>query len=285
MSADKKPRVALVQFPGSNCEWETRRAAEAAGIDCEVFRWNIDPEALAEYDGYIVGGGFSYQDRVRSGVVATKEPVVARMMQEIVDAGKPTMGICNGAQVLVEAGLIPGLHTGEVEMALAPNRPDPQNRITGFCCRWVFLKLACPPDRCMMTRGMEPGEVIPIPIAHGEGRFTTRTSEVIEGLRANEQIVFQYCDADGTVVDRPDVNPNGAIDNIAGICSPRGNVLAMMPHPERASFLGQVPTDLGGPWSQKRREAHGSIDELESPGPGRVIFDSMREALLAPQPA
>ncbi|MFW6156436.1 MAG: phosphoribosylformylglycinamidine synthase I [Armatimonadota bacterium] len=282
---DSTPRVALVQFPGSNCEWETKRAAEAAGIDCDVFRWNLDPEALSGYDGYMVGGGFSYQDRVRSGVVATKEPVVARMMHEVVESGKPTLGICNGAQVLVEAGLIPGLHTGEVEMALAPNRPDPEHRIAGFCCRWVFVKLACDPGRCEMTTGMQPGEVIPIPIAHGEGRFTTREREVVRGLREKEQIVFQYCDADGNVVDRPEVNPNGAIDNIAGICNPAGNVLAMMPHPERASFLGQVPTDLGGPWSQKRRDAWGDARALDEPGPGRVIFDSMREALLAPQPA
>jgi phosphoribosylformylglycinamidine synthase len=97
--------------------------------------------------------------------------------------------------------------------------------------------------------------------------------------------VFQYCDAEGNVVDRPDVNPNGAVDNIAGICSPEGHVLAMMPHPERASFLGQVPTDLGGPWSRRRREAYGDVTEMEEPGPGRAIFDSMREALVAPQPA
>lgn len=277
--------MALVQFPGSNCEWETKRAAEAAGIDCDVFRWNLDPEALPAYDGYIVGGGFSYQDRVRSGVVATKEPVVARMIREVVEARKPTLGICNGAQVLVEAGLIPGVHAGDVEMALAPNRPDPEHRIAGFCCRWVFLKLACAPERCAMTAGMAPGEVIPIPIAHGEGRFTTRTPGLVDGLRDNDQIVFQYCDAKGEVADRLDINPNGAVANIAGICSPDGKVLAMMPHPERASFLRQVPTDLGGPWARRRRAAWGDAEELEAPGPGRVIFESMREALLAGQPA
>ncbi len=279
------PRVALVQFPGSNCEWETRRAAEAAGISCDVFRWNLDPEALGAYQGYIVGGGFSYQDRVRSGVVATKEPIVARMMAEVLDGGKPALGICNGAQVLVEAGLIPGAHAGDVEMALAPNRPDPERRIAGFCCRWVFLKLACAPERCAMTARMQPGEVIPIPIAHGEGRFTTRIPGLVDRLRDEDQIVFQYCDADGNVEDRPEINPNGAVANIAGICSPDGHVMAMMPHPERASFLGQVPTDLGGPWSRRRRAAWGDAEALQAPGPGRVIFDSMREALLARQPA
>lgn len=284
MTGSAAPRVALVQFPGSNCEWETKRAAEAAGIRCDIFRWNLDPEALSAYQGYIVGGGFSYQDRVRSGVIATKEPIVARMMREILDAGKPALGVCNGAQVLVEAGLIPGVHAGEVEMALAPNRSDPARRIAGFCCRWVYVRLACAPERCALTMRMSPGEVIPIPIAHGEGRFTTRDPELVDRLRAQDQIVFQYCDADGKVEDRPEINPNGAIANIAGLCSPNGRVLAMMPHPERASFLRQVPADLGGPWARRRREAWGDAQALDGPGPGRVIFDSMREALLAAQP-
>lgn len=284
MTETTRPRVALVQFPGSNCEWETQRAAEAAGIACDVFRWNLDPEALAAYDGYIIGGGFSYQDRVRSGVVATKEPIVARMVTEVLEHGKPVLGICNGAQVLVEAGLIPGLRPRHVEMALAPNRPDPAHRIAAFCCRWVYIKLVCAPERCRMTVGMQPGEVIPIPIAHGEGRFTTREEGLIERLQANDQIVFQYCDAEGNVEDRPEINPNGAVANIAGICSPDGNVLGMMPHPERASFLRQVPTDLGDRWAQRRREAWGDAEALEAPGPGRVIFDSMRLSLLAAQP-
>ena len=127
--ADDKPRVALIQFPGSNCEWETKRAAEAAGLECDVFRWNRDPDLLPGYDGYIIGGGFSYQDRVRSGVIATKEPIVRRLFDEVQERGKPVIGICNGAQVLVEAGLVPGFHPGTVEMALAPNRHDPERRI------------------------------------------------------------------------------------------------------------------------------------------------------------
>jgi phosphoribosylformylglycinamidine synthase I len=285
MSETARPRVALIQFPGSNCEWETKAAAEAAGIACDIFRWNRDPELLADYDGYIIGGGFSYQDRVRAGVIATKEPIVARMMAEVGEKGKPALGICNGAQVLVEAGLIPGIRRGEVEMALAPNRHDPQHRIAGFCCRWVFLRQAADPARCLFTSGMRPGQVFPIPIAHGEGRFTTSDPGLVEGLRANDQIVFQYCDAAGDVVDTPDVNPNGAVANIAGLCNPEGTVLAMMPHPERASFLRQVPTDLGDEWARRRGAAYGSREALAAPGPGRAIFESLRSALLAAQPA
>ena len=87
--SEARPRVALIQFPGSNCEWETKRAAEIAGMDCDVFRWNRDADLLADYDGYIIGGGFSYQDRVRSGVIATKEPIVRRLVDEVTAKGKP----------------------------------------------------------------------------------------------------------------------------------------------------------------------------------------------------
>lgn len=276
----RQPRVALIQFPGSNCEAETKRAAEAAGMVCDLFRWNRDPALLREYDGYIIGGGFSYQDRVRAGVIATKEPIVEAMFTEVVEHGKPVLGICNGAQVLVEAGLVPGLHPGEVEMALAPNRPYPQGRVSSFCCRWVFVKHVAPAGKCWMTRNIAPGEVIPIPIAHGEGRFTTTLPGLLETLQRNGQIVFQYCTPDGAVVDTPEVNPNGAMANIAGLCNPEGNVLAMMPHPERCSFLRQVPSELPHEASQRKLEAYGDPIAGMSPGPGLAVFTSMRDALL-----
>ncbi len=281
--APDRPRVALVQFPGSNCEWETQRSAEAAGLVCDIFRWNRDPALLADYDGYIIGGGFSYQDRVRSGAIAAKEPIVKRVCDEVGERGKPCLGICNGAQVLVEAGLIPGVSRGEVEMALAPNRHDPAGRIAGFCCRWVYLKHTS--ARCALTSQMPPNQVWPVPIAHGEGRFTTRITGLLDRLRANDQIVFRYCDEAGDVAADPAVNPNGALDNIAGLCNPEGNVLAMMPHPERASFLRQVPGELGGAWARARAQAWGSPARLLAPGPGLAVFASMCEYLTAAQPA
>jgi phosphoribosylformylglycinamidine synthase len=275
-----RPRVALIQFPGSNCEWETQRAAEAAGLECDVFRWNREAALLAEYDGYIVGGGFSYQDRVRSGVIATKEPIVRRMFDEVTERGKPCLGICNGAQVLVEAGLIPGFRPGTVEMALAPNRHDPQRRIAGFCCRWVWLKVSQAPGRCLFTEEFAEGEVFPIPIAHGEGRFTTSDPEVAARLVDSGQVVLQYSGPDGEVDDDPRANPNGALLNAAGICSPEGNAMGMMPHPERASFLRQVPFEIGGPWSEKRLAAQGDGEALLSPGPGLAIFRGLLNALV-----
>jgi len=278
--SEGRPRVALVQFPGSNCEWETKRAAERAGLICDVFRWNREAELLAEYDGYIIGGGFSYQDRIRSGVIATKEPIVRRLFDELTERGKPCLGICNGAQVLVEAGLVPGLKPGSVEMALAPNRHDPEHRIAGFCCRWVYLKVAQSPERCLFTSEFGEGEVFPIPIAHGEGRFTTADPEVAEKLVTGRQVVLQYCDRDGEVSDDPAVNPNGALLNAAGICNPEGTVLAIMPHPERASFLRQVPFEIGGPWSDKRLAAEGNAAAMAEAGPGLRVFRGMVKALV-----
>ncbi|NSW55013.1 MAG: phosphoribosylformylglycinamidine synthase I [Armatimonadetes bacterium] len=274
-----RPRVALIQFPGSNCEWETVRAAEAGGLACDVFRWNRDAALLAEYDGYIIGGGFSYQDRVRSGAIAAKEPIVNRVFLEVMDKGKPCLGICNGAQVLVEAGMIPGITPGDVEMALAPNFHDPSGRIAGFCCRWVYLRHSS--GTCKLTSRMPRGQVWPVPIAHGEGRFTTRIEGLLEKLRENDQIVFQYCDAEGALDESRAVNPNGALANIAGLCNPEGNVLALMPHPERASFLRQVPGELGGEWAAAKNRAWGNAAAAEAPGPGLAVFESMRDLLAA----
>lgn len=273
------PRIALIQFPGSNCEWETKRAAEAAGMSCDVFRWNRDPELLAQFDGYIIGGGFSYQDRVRSGAIAAKEPIVKRVFSEVTQRGKPCIGICNGAQVLVEAGLIPGIEPGRVEMALAPNRHDPAGRIAGFCCRWVYLKHRS--GRCGLTSRMAPGLVWPVPIAHGEGRFTTSIDGLLDKLIDNDQIVFTYCDEDGNEDPGPLVNPNGALANIAGLCNPQGNVLALMPHPERTSFLRQVPGELGGRWAEAKAAAWGDAAAMSSPGPGLAVFQSMKDLLLS----
>ncbi|MFQ6131267.1 MAG: phosphoribosylformylglycinamidine synthase I [Armatimonadota bacterium] len=281
MAEGNGPRVALIQFPGSNCEQETKRAAEAAGIQVDMFRWNRSAERLRQYQGYLVGGGFSYQDRVRAGAVATKEPIVRTLFEEAM-AGKPVLGICNGAQVLVEAGLVPGLEPGKVEMALAPNRVDPTRRISHFCCKWTFLKLTCDAERTHFTTEMEAGHVWPVPIAHGEGRFTTRDEGLLEKLVANDQIVFRYSTPEGEIVDDPVVNPNGAMDNIAGICNPQGNVLALMPHPERCSWLRQIPYEIGGEWASRRDAARSDVEALGQPGPGRAVFAAMKKGLLVP---
>ncbi len=187
--------IAVIQYPGSNCEHETARAVVAAGAKAEVFRWNKDASELVRFDGYILPGGFSYQDRVRAGAIAAKKSIMKTIMEEAAK-GKSVLGICNGAQVLVETGLIPGLERGELEMALAPNIMEERS---GFYCDWTYLKLACPPERCVFTSLLSAGQVLPVPVAHAEGRFVTTRKKLIDRLWDKEQVVFQYCDGDGCV--------------------------------------------------------------------------------------
>lgn len=273
-------RVAVLQFPGSNCEEETARAVQAAGMEAEIFRWNRPPWELRRFDAYILGGGFAYQDRVRAGAIAAKEPILEEVVRAAQE-GKPVLGICNGAQILVEAGLVPGLEVEAVEMALAPNRMVREGQVVrrDYYCVWTHVRLEPPPERCLFTLALPAGAVFPLPIAHGEGRFVTKSPKVLEELRARQQIVLRYCTLEGEVVPDFPVNPNGAQENMAGLCNPQGNVFALMPHPERASWLRQVPLDWEGLYGERRRAAVGNRSLLEGPGPGRGIFESLRLAL------
>lgn len=280
--SDSRPAVAVVQFPGSNCEHETARALEAAGCAAEVFRWNRDPAELDRFAAIVIGGGFSYQDRVRAGVVAAHEPICARLF-DLGVAGKPILGICNGAQVLVETGLVPGLEPGAIEVALAPNKMMQGGHVVrrDYYCIWTHLKLAVSPERCVFATAFEPQAVIAMPIAHGEGRFTSRREGLFDELQAAGQIVWQYCTPTGEIgLDFP-INPNGSTCAAAGICNREGNVLALMPHPERASWLRQVPQDLPGADGARRRAAAGDREALEAAGPGRGLFASLAAWLRA----
>lgn len=280
MAEEPRPRVAVVQFPGSNCEAETARALEAAGCRAEIFRWNRAARELDGYQAIVIGGGFSYQDRVRAGAIAAHEPILERVSGLAAD-GRPVLGICNGAQVLVEAGLVPGLEPGAVQMALAPNRMTRDGVVVrrDYYAIWVHLRLSTAPARCVFTRAFAPEAVVALPIAHGEGRFISRDAGLLEQLARNGQIVWRYCDPDGVVHEEFPVNPNGSALAIAGLTNPAGNVLALMPHPERASWLRQVPQDLPGAHGDARRAARGDFAALEGPGPGRRIFESLAQAL------
>jgi len=262
--------VAVIQFPGSNCEYEAARAARAAGMGADVYRWNRNPRDLRRYDGYIIPGGFSYQDRNRSGVVAAKDPVMD-VVAEQAENGKQVMGICNGFQILCESGLLPGVVDRRIQAGLAPNKAvrDGETVRTGFYCDWVYIRHEVPGNTCAETRLFEEGDVIPIPIAHGEGRFTC-SDDMLRQLEENGQIVWRYCDSQGNVTE--EANPNGAMSNIAGVCNVKRNVLGMMPHPERDSSLYQMPESM---WPEKR-EAYGNAEAMRGPGPGLKVFNSMR---------
>ncbi len=266
-------RVAVIQYPGSNCEYETSWALKFAGVSAEIFRWNRRLDELKNFSGYILAGGFSYQDRIRAGVVAAKKVIVKKIIKEA-EKGKFVIGICNGAQILVEAGMIPGISWGKVEMALAPNTGSER---AGYYCNWVYVRCEVESKRCVATRNLKKGDVLPLPIAHAEGRFTTKKEGLLQELIKNKQIVLRYCDSEGKVINKFPINPNGSIYNIAGICNKEGNVFALMPHPERATWIRQVPDDLDSPYSEEKRKSYGNIKKMRSPGPGYKIFSSLKD--------
>jgi phosphoribosylformylglycinamidine synthase len=264
-----KDKVAVIQFPGVNCEYETADAVRSVGLSSDLLRWNEDPALLDDALGVIVPGGFSYQDRIRAGVVSAKDRIMDKL-SEIALKGRPILGICNGAQVLVESGFIPGIHWERVDLALAPNIMADRE---GYYCTWTFLQSGG--IDCVWTRAIGEGEIVPVPVAHAEGRFTTDDSGILEEMKSNGQIVLQYCTKRGEVDSSFPVNPNGSLENMAGVCNREGNVLAMMPHPERASWLRQVPEDLGGSWGRRRKNAAGEAGKMEAAGPGRIFFESL----------
>lgn len=169
----------------------------------------------SEYDAIILPGGFSYGDHLRAGVIAAYSPAM-KIVKDMAKEGKPILGICNGFQILVESGLLPG--------ALL------QNTCLTFVCKWVILKTIT--NRTPFTKGMEKGTILRIPIAHNEGRYFNER-ESLKEMYENDQVVFKYVDEKGEPTG--DANPNGALENIAGICNLEGNVVGMMPHPERSS--------------------------------------------------
>jgi phosphoribosylformylglycinamidine synthase len=252
-----------------NCEEETRRAVIASGMECDVFMWNGPRSRLDEYDGYVLPGGFSYQDRVRAGAIAAKDRVVDALF-DAAEAGKPILGICNGAQILLEAGLVPGIEPGRVEMGLARNiMPDRD----GYYTNWTHLRVMS--DTSAATAAAVRGTILPIPVAHAEGRFVSSDEGLIDELFARGQIALVYARHDGSPADGFPSNPNGSTRAIAGVANPSGNVVAMMPHPERAAWLFQVPEALQGEWGARRRNARGG-GRPDEPGPGAVVLDSLR---------
>lgn len=273
-------RAAVVQIPGVNCEYETARALEAVGLEARIVRWNEPDSVWSGFDAFVLPGGFAFQDRIRAGAVAAKLNAVDRIASEAA-RGKPVLGICNGAQVLVEAGLVPGFRPGHVELTLAPNRAP---RREGYLCRWVWVRAEEGPGREWFARGARPGEPIPVPIAHGEGRFQTADPEVRRRIQTDGLVLFRYATPAGAPAEEYPFDPNGAMLQAAGVTNAAGNILAFMPHPERASWLRQVPIDMAGDWGERRRAAVGTWGSLEGPGPGRVVFESLA-ARLRPRAA
>ncbi len=208
-------KAAVIVFPGSNCDWDCYHTAKTSLKAKAEFVWH-EEENLNSYDVVIVPGGFSYGDYLRSGAIARFSPVMNSLVEYVKKDKGLVIGICNGFQILTEAGLLPG--------ALQ------KNKYLKFLCKNVKIRVEN--ARTPFTNKCKPGQVLEIPIAHFDGNYTA-DKETIEKLNRNKQVVFRYCSKSGSV--SPASNPNGSIENIAGICNEARNVLGMMPHPERVA--------------------------------------------------
>jgi phosphoribosylformylglycinamidine synthase len=226
-------RIAIIQFPGSNCERETMLAVKRAGMEPVEFLWNEPKDKLLASQGYIIVGGFSYEDRSRAGAIAALDPVMEVIRQQA-ELGKPVLGICNGAQILVETGLVPGIENHKVGMSLTDNKRIQAGKVlgTGYYNAWINMRLSDHYQYNAFTRLLTPQAILKVPVAHGEGRFII-PSALLSEMQENGLNVFQYCDEKGNIVDEFPINPNGSMNNIAAVSNKAGNVMAMMPHPER----------------------------------------------------
>lgn len=254
--------VAIIQFPGSNCEYETLEAVESTGVSAEIISWNVSEEKLASFKAYILPGGFSFQDRVRAGVVSSRLPLMSYLKIAALE-GKPILGICNGCQILAESGILPTQNDQEISMALAPNIVNNEHR--GFVCDWVYVKIKSPQNN-IFTREFSEEDVLPIQINHGEGNFKFKDKTFIDQSSFTKIV---YCSEDGDIDFSYPVNPNGADLNIAGISNDKGNVLAIMPHPERGVSWYQIPRYLNHDTSINRRK------NLLTQGPWKPFFVSL----------
>jgi phosphoribosylformylglycinamidine synthase len=215
-------KFGVIVFPGSNCDRDISTVTQGLLNASTRMVWHQDTD-LSDLDVVVIPGGFSYGDYLRCGAIAQFSPVMNSVIEHA-NQGKYVLGICNGFQVLTEVGLLPG--------ALI------RNRDLHFICDRVPVRVER--DDLIWTKSYSSGSVITLPIAHGEGRYYAET-DTLKALEDNQQILFRYCDVSGQSSE--DSNPNGSMNNIAGIVNQQGNVLGMMPHPERASDAAIGDTD------------------------------------------
>lgn len=216
-----KLRIGIVVFPGSNCDHDAQVVVNSLPNAEAVMLWHKE-HTLKNVDAVILPGGFSFGDYLRAGAIAKFSPI----MTEVIDfatRGNPVLGICNGFQILTECGLLDGALLRNIHQR--------------FVSKHIFIRVEN--NETLFTSRYQMGEVLRIPIAHGEGNYYA-DDETLKKLQANRQIIFSYCDKNGNLT--PDANPNGSLLNIAGIANEKKNVLGLMPHPERASeaLLGSI---------------------------------------------
>jgi len=262
-------KVCVMRTGGTNCDQETQRAFQEIGVPAETLHVNdlIKRRNLLDYQILVFPGGFSFGDYVRSGVIFARwlSAKLGKDMRTFVDDGRPILGICNGFQILVEYGLLPGLEgmSAYPEAALTTNEPQ------GFKCQWVYLKHENK-GKCAFTSKIPAEKVVRMPIAHGEGRLLfpkEKEQEMLKRLIDNDSIVFRYCSKNGEPAEgKYPLNPNGSFYDIAGICNKEGNIFGLMPHPERSMYWWQQPD-----WIRKQ--------QMLQYGDGKLIFQSIIDNL------
>ena len=263
-------RVCILRVGGTNCDAETKRAFDDLGVKAETIHFNEllrGRKQLADYDLLVFPGGFSFGDYVRAGAIWAKWFIakLGKNLEEFMDQEKPILGICNGFQILVEAGILPGFGgiSKYPEAALATNVPP------GYNCRWVYVKNENR-GKCVFTSKIPEKSVLRIPVAHSEGRFVfpkEREKNLLEMLLENDQLVLRYCHKNGEPAEgKYPVNPNGSFYDIAGICNSTGTVLGLMPHPERAYYGWQLPD-----WTR--------LEKVPNYADGKLIFESVVDYL------
>ncbi|HVS46773.1 MAG TPA: phosphoribosylformylglycinamidine synthase I [Verrucomicrobiae bacterium] len=248
-------RVAVLIFPGTNSEDETLRLLRDVGVDAELVHWSRG-ESLPGYDAYVLPGGFAYEDRIRAGAI----PAHDRMMDHVIvgaQRGKLVLGICNGAQILLEAGLVPGI--GPVRKPTAAFTHNAQRH---FVCEHVRVKLAIDPARSPFTAALPNEALIPAWAAHGQGRLAADVDHLRE-ISEGGHVAFVYANADGTT---DGATPNGSALDCAGLINREGNVLAIMPHPERDAWNFNHPATREG-------------SDILAPSGGAALFASIAAAL------
>jgi phosphoribosylformylglycinamidine synthase subunit PurQ / glutaminase len=224
------PKALVLRAAGTNCDGETQHALKLAGFESErvhVFRLMEDPTLLAGFQFLVIPGGFSYGDDVAAGKILANQMLhrLADSLNEFLGADKLVLGICNGFQVMLKAGLLPWAKVSPDQAHFDATLA--WNDCGKFEDRWVHLR--CDSDKCVF---LPKGEVLALPIAHGEGKFVPREDSVLQTLRDGDQIALRYVDAEGKPGGYP-VNPNGSIDDVAGLCDSTGRAMGLMPHPER----------------------------------------------------
>ncbi|MFH1413567.1 MAG: phosphoribosylformylglycinamidine synthase I [Candidatus Omnitrophota bacterium] len=236
----KKPRVCVLRTAGTNCDAETAFAFSKVGASAELQHINriIDGKAdLSDYQILALPGGFTYGDDIAAGKILANELryKLGNQLRRFLEEEKLIIGICNGFQVLVKSGLLPGNSDLKQEASLIINDSGK------FEDRWTYLRVSSIENRasgCIWTKGLS--DIIYLPVAHGEGKFILKDKKVLARIKRNKQVVFQYCDDRGRLSKYP-YNPNGSLENIAGISDHSGRILGLMPHPERHIYFQHHP--------------------------------------------